>query len=419
MSTTATTPGIEHHRVGGAIAPRDRFDALDSLRGICALLVALHHFVIFSNANLAKVGFVQNAFLFVDFFFVLSGFVICHAYGSRIAGTADLANFMIRRFGRLWPLHAAVLAAFLLMILLCQLLPHPAFLDLTLFKGSRFSLAKLLLATIFLGSFHIAELGWNMPSWSISAEFAMYFVFGLVCIAGRRRLPLISALVVLGALLFLSRLRGVYITTTSDFGLVRCALGFFLGVLVYFSYRSFVVFRALSRTFATAIETVTIVIAIAYVSLVAGAEPSPSSATLAAPFVFALVVFSIAIGRGALSSALVAKPAIRLGELSYSIYMVHWMVFMAADWAIFMISAAIKVPSPVGPWPTGNDLILTFTHPIYADILAIPLCLMTIGISMISYRYIEVPWRTYFNNIARQREMNSVSTLQVQSGAIS
>lgn len=54
----------------------------------------------------------RNAYLFVDFFFVLSGFVIASTYQERIAGGFSVWRFMLLRLGRLYPLHIAVLVAF-------------------------------------------------------------------------------------------------------------------------------------------------------------------------------------------------------------------------------------------------------------------------------------------------------------------
>jgi peptidoglycan/LPS O-acetylase OafA/YrhL len=48
-----------------------RFAALDGWRGVCAVLVALHHFS--ANGTIAALPLIRNAWLFVDFFFVLSG----------------------------------------------------------------------------------------------------------------------------------------------------------------------------------------------------------------------------------------------------------------------------------------------------------------------------------------------------------
>src|SRR5262249_28829215 len=84
-----------------------RYIALDGWRGICAIGVALHHFpqiFLFSNAPLFRSGW-----LFVDFFFVLSGFVITHAYGGKLRSASSTLEFMTRRFFRLYPLHLFIL----------------------------------------------------------------------------------------------------------------------------------------------------------------------------------------------------------------------------------------------------------------------------------------------------------------------
>jgi peptidoglycan/LPS O-acetylase OafA/YrhL len=86
-----------------------RFVALDSWRGICALLVAIHNLNF--GSWLPQVAFVAHSTLFVDFFFVLSGFVISHAYLDKLACPRNVSRFILRRIGRLWPLHAATLAA--------------------------------------------------------------------------------------------------------------------------------------------------------------------------------------------------------------------------------------------------------------------------------------------------------------------
>jgi peptidoglycan/LPS O-acetylase OafA/YrhL len=66
------------------------------MRGLAALAVAIFHF---SN------DLVPAGYLAVDFFFVLSGFVLDHAYRPRFARGLGTGDFMARRFVRLWPLH--------------------------------------------------------------------------------------------------------------------------------------------------------------------------------------------------------------------------------------------------------------------------------------------------------------------------
>jgi peptidoglycan/LPS O-acetylase OafA/YrhL len=75
-------------RVAGSFK---RYEALDSWRGVCALLVALYHFptiFYFSETTLIRSGW-----RFVDFFFVLSGVVITHGYGGRITDVPATLDF--------------------------------------------------------------------------------------------------------------------------------------------------------------------------------------------------------------------------------------------------------------------------------------------------------------------------------------
>ena len=86
-----------------------RFVALDGWRGVCAVIVALHH--CHAAGYIEGLPLLRNAFLFVDFFFVLSGFVLAHAYRDRLATMEGAATMLWRRFARLWPLHAVTLLA--------------------------------------------------------------------------------------------------------------------------------------------------------------------------------------------------------------------------------------------------------------------------------------------------------------------
>src|ERR1700729_416362 len=74
-----------------------RLQALDAWRGIAATMVVLFHMPI--AWSLYGQGIFRHSWLFVDFFFVLSGFVIAFAYGRRINNGREFTDFMIRRFG--------------------------------------------------------------------------------------------------------------------------------------------------------------------------------------------------------------------------------------------------------------------------------------------------------------------------------
>ena len=88
-----------------------RYEALDSWRGLCACMVALFHFNVFSHIQHA--GIVRNAYLFVDFFFVLSGFVIAANYQARLMDGFGAGRFLFLRLGRIYPLHLVTMLLFI------------------------------------------------------------------------------------------------------------------------------------------------------------------------------------------------------------------------------------------------------------------------------------------------------------------
>ena len=295
-----------------------RFRALDSWRGICALLVAAHHLE--AHGLFYWQPLVRNAWLFVDFFFVLSGFVIAHAYGDRLTQSPAVETFIVRRIGRLWPLHAAVLAA-LIAIEASQFAfwqplggSHPPF------------SAGRSIVSIFSNLFLIQGLGlhtsltWNGPAWSISAEFFTYVIFAFVCMATPARKPrlIVSALSALAAVTSLACFSRYGMRESFGWGLPRCVFGFFLGTLTHKVWHLGVA----EKVGGTIAESLVIVLTITFIVFV------PGHAVLeyfASPL-FCLAVLIFAGERGFISKVLAMRAPAALGRWSYSIYMVHTLV---------------------------------------------------------------------------------------------
>src|SRR5436305_824177 len=84
---------------------------LTPLRGIAALLTVIFHIDIFLGWEMMPPGgspLLSHMYLMVDFFFILSGFIMCHVYGNRFlkdVRTTEFKKFMIARFSRIYPLH--------------------------------------------------------------------------------------------------------------------------------------------------------------------------------------------------------------------------------------------------------------------------------------------------------------------------
>jgi len=204
----------------------ERFVVLDSWRGIAACLVALYHIGPLTHlaySHLHGAPFLRNSWLFVDFFFVLSGFVIAANYQERLIDGFGAWRFLLLRLGRLYPLHFAMLAVGIYCKLLQVLIPAlsstsqaPPF--STPSEAPDTILANLLL----IQSLHLYKfLTWNAQSWSISAEFYTYVIFA-ACLIGLRRHGWIVLLVaMIGGPVLIATLSEHNMATDSDWGIIR------------------------------------------------------------------------------------------------------------------------------------------------------------------------------------------------------
>src|SRR5215469_3083778 len=144
-----------------------RIPCLDGLRGLAALAVMLFHFNIFFLPQ-ARLPFVGRGYLAVDLFFLLSGFVMAHVYGSLLASNwrVHALQFARARFARLYPLFAVTTLAMAIIFTLSQM---P--LKIVSFSGRSLALQPFLLQE------WASSLSWDYPSWSISTEAEAYVSF--------------------------------------------------------------------------------------------------------------------------------------------------------------------------------------------------------------------------------------------------
>lgn len=114
------TPLLQEGRetsLGAQGQPVPRLDALDLLRGLCALAVAVFHFDSWGGLQIAKYfdGWLAVCGTYgVSVFFVLSGYSLAHAYGARFANGIEadaILRYARRRIGRLLPLFSVILIA--------------------------------------------------------------------------------------------------------------------------------------------------------------------------------------------------------------------------------------------------------------------------------------------------------------------
>jgi peptidoglycan/LPS O-acetylase OafA/YrhL len=301
--------------------------SLEGLRGIAALIVALYHLKI----GIDYVSVIRNGYLFVDLFFVLSGFVICAAYATRMQGGEDFRLFLLRRVGRLFPLLVFSTLVFILgsnaLVFAKKMaigLGHGGMLNnpgaLEYLTPSAAQLISTLTFTHSLGLFD--QLILNTPTWSISTEFYTYFLFAAVClpVRGSNRVIVFTVLSIVGLLISAWASVNIHdcleqkgcLSLTYDFGYTRCVHAFFLGALAYYTSRRLRFNPAALQ--ATSLFALT---------LLFGFVDQVPAAAFAFPVAFAVLVLSLCADVGPLANTLKFRSFQMLGQRSYSIYLMH------------------------------------------------------------------------------------------------
>jgi len=384
-------------------APSIHFRVLDSWRGVAALLVAVFHLNILSA--IYSLDFIRNSYLFVDFFFVLSGFVITHSYANRLGTLEGVGTFALRRLGRLWPLHVVVLLA-LVILESARAVSAARGVSFTNppFTGST-SLHSILTNLVFGQSFGLEQqLTWNPPSWSICAEFWTYLVFAATVFIGstwlrrfRFATEVLLVAVLIASVSILVSFARHGIDATYDFGLARCIYGFFVGNLIYRLWQAASHFRLRPRL----LEVGALIAAVAYVS-----AAGHTGYTFLAPLVFGFVVFVFAFEAGPVSALMLNKGNAWLGQISYSIYM--WQAFIIFNFVDRPVSMLEKMTghsftttdsasSALGG--EAGKLIVLGGHvlPIVATLLFLGFLIV---VASISYYLVEKPGQELFARLA-------------------
>lgn len=352
----------------------NRFVALDGLRGVCALAVVLHHY----PGRWVVPGAViwENGWVFIDFFFVLSGFVMMHVYGHRLSSVPDLATFAWRRFWRLWPLHVAMLLPWAVIALV-----GPR--RLVGFSADCCRLEDLPAHLALLNGF-VSRDSWNHPAWSVSTEFVVYLLFaGISLLTPRRKLIAVAVV----AAISVAWLSGFVDHMT----VWRTLIGFCLGVLGYGLHTRLPAWSASAWTAAE----VGIVLAVGF----GAASLAGGPAELLLPFLFTGGVLVFARGEGQLSRLLSGRAGAWLGRISFSIYLTHFFILLmalslASSWGFAEVFMA------------PGDHLMVRMGAVESAVILITSLLAIVGISALTERFIERPlyrWARRVQEVSRSR----------------
>lgn len=351
----------------------ERLSPLDGLRGIAALLVVVFHFRHFgpwfglpwSESS----EFLHKGYLWVDLFFVLSGFVLAHVYarGFRRGPPRwdQVRAFWWARFTRVYPLHLAALLLLigLVAVGLVQPLGH---------NGRCYDLWNLVAS---LGLVHVwgvtDGLCWNVPSWSIAAEAAVYAMFPwlvpLLMGMPRRwqRLVPVACIAGLVALVVIVGKEGLNIHHT--LGAARCLPSFILGIWIFHE-------KDAGTRWQRAVQTDTgcVLAGVAVILLMHHGAPDVLIVTA-----MALLVAGMAGNHGTPGRLLGAPLFVWLGAISYAIYMLHWPLLL-------VMASLLEL------WLPGQEE--PFSRPLKAMLYAIYFSVL-LAVSTATYHFLEVPAR--------------------------
>lgn len=348
---------------------------LTSLRGVAALLVVLYHIKhwLHEYPVIEMFGFLYNkGYLAVDFFFVLSGFIIAFNYREKFHQSFTLKKyltFIYKRFARIYPLHIFILICFL-SIPLAYIITGKA-LNQGMYSISGYA-AKVFLVDLWLvGSSFWST--WNVPSWTISGEFFSYLLFPLLAnLAGKGVtrnlfiLSLCSLLIALSYELIGARSLGDNIP---ELGLLRCSASFCIGVCVFNLYsagkhKSDYVYRPLFFILA-----ILLVVLILYVQ----------ENHFYTPTLMGLMLLSLIKYRGLLHQFLEWTPLVKLGDISYSVYLTHSLILIWFN-LLFVEN---------GVTPSLGEISLYLV--------------LVLVMSVFTYYLVEIPSRRWLNNQLEKR----------------
>jgi hypothetical protein len=359
----------------GPRAPSRRFTALDGWRGILAMMVALFHL----HADSHLYALTRHGSASVDFFFVLSGFVLMAGFSGRLTNADALGRFTVRRLARLYPLHLFTLVVLVAMVVYGGLRD-----GVNPFTGG-YSLTALAQCLTLTQGFTLNQLAWNFPSWSISLELWASLLFGLTLWLLRARAWAAFVVYALG----LTTLLAIFphptgVASTPAEALLKAAhyiLGFFLGALL------FQLFTRLSRgNWSPPGWVEWPAVAIVIVAFLF-ADQIPGLALIG---LFAAVILAFAFETGPVSAWL-NRPALQAaGAWSYSIYLTHPLWTVALTIAITALGKRTGLTA-VADDASGERLVLG--GPFAMD-LAVVVCLaLVLATAWLTYRLIEQPGR--------------------------
>lgn len=354
---------------------------LDSLRALGITLVVVGHFWPGGLNNGAKI--VQLPWLFMDCFFVISGFLIASILLNTRTKPDYYKSFYLRRSLRILPVYYLVL---IVVTVISFIWKGPDYTRMLNEWGSPLWFFVFLgnIPTALTGAWPFGAGGAYVPLWSIQIEEQFYLLFPLLVHRLRldRLASILCGLVCLSVLLRI----GIYYVAPdnklAEYVLFPCRMdGLGLGALLAVRFRMGP--WKISRKLLTVMTLAWLVGTLLFVGWSGFYHTRPLNRTLG--FLFSsitsahIVLWLIVFRESRLTSLFRLSPVQYIGKISYGIYLLHWPVGIA----LVAVSTAL------------GTKVLThgFVKPLAVFVLSI-------GCASLSWRYLEVPMLSLKNRLS-------------------
>ena len=359
---------------------KNKIDELESIRGIAALIVVMYHIPSW-NGLLHHIPLIRGGGIMVDLFFVLSGFVIYSAYGTRLSSLKEVLQFQFLRFGRLYPVHLV----FLLVALAIETLKYllQTYYGIESHSKAPFvqnDFAAFLRELLLVKAFWPNEtaMSFNSPAWSISAEFYTYVIFALIVLWFRNSKTLIFGLIALVSIYIL------YAFDPEDYNfMLRCLAGFFMGCLTAYGIQKI---KNVEAKFINSISTWLIPFSIACIVFIASVAKGYTGVALWIYPASALLIAAITLSPPNIFKRILSNAClVWLGTISYSLYMAHGAVLWGYQQVIRLLFHRPEVMIQGISTPQFSEHEATFLIAVFLLIAFI--------VSHLTYLLIEKPFR--------------------------
>jgi exopolysaccharide production protein ExoZ len=347
---------------------KQQLNSLQLYRGLASILVVLHHANIILDRELQQDGSLKIfhfGWVGVDFFFVLSGFIIFYIHQSDLGHSSRFKSFITKRFLRIYPLYW--------LVLFCKIL-------LSLIGESNSAIAQTSLVRFIQILFLVPQPGTNLTnfigvSWTLTYEIFFYILFGMLILLKPKLSQIIGTIWIFGLIANVANLLPTERVFLLSFIFNIRNLEFIFGCLAAYTVSRF---NKLNGKLLIGIALGMLTISILntkYQETGISADSSPLIYGI--PFAI-LIVGSVALEK---STAINIPPLlIYLGNASYSIYLTHG----------FILNNITRLYLKFAQKYNPNLLSLRADNILYMAI-SLLIVMLSIGFGCIIYSAIERP----------------------------